>query len=66
MDLREYKVPPMFSYCDFSETTMPDGTLLAAAGKPIVLNNGNVIFPRDWSASEREDFREANNLVFRS
>jgi hypothetical protein len=66
MDLKEYKVPPMFRYCDFAETIMPDGTLLVTTDEPVILNDGNVIFPIDWSDSRRDNFREANGLVSRS
>lgn len=65
--LKDYKCPPMFRYCDFANTTMPDGTVLKTDGDdPIVLNEGNVIFPAGWTNRQTEAWRRENNLQWPS
>lgn len=63
-DLKNYKVPPMFRYCDFADTTMPDGTVLRTDGEPIALNDGNVIFPSGWTNAKTEAWRRDNKLEY--
>lgn len=61
-DLKNYKLPSMFTGCDFANTTMPDGTVLVAEGEPIVLDRGNIIFPSDWTTQQRANFRAENDI----
>jgi hypothetical protein len=57
-DMKNYKVPAMFTGCDFGNTTMPDGTVLIAEGDPIVLERDNIIFPIDWTGGQKRAFRD--------
>lgn len=57
-DLKSYKMPPMFTDCDFADTIMPDGTVLRTDGEPILLERGNIIFPTGWTRHQCESFRE--------
>jgi hypothetical protein len=62
MDPKTYKVPPVFQSCDFADTIMPDGVMLTTRDEPIVLNNGNVIFPIEWDDGRKKAFRAAHSL----
>lgn len=57
-DLKNYKVPAMFTRCDFADTFMPDGTMLTTKDEPIVLERGNIVWPIDWTAAQRRAFRD--------